>query len=174
LLREGSLRRFVYRSIDLRSRYNELTQEQVDTCFAEAAVSGQPRVLSFFSHDNRDMRPETYHVVELLRNAAARTGVRWASCTAVEAHRRYHGLEGQPLELELIQCDGDYRICASAVPFQRLPFVAAELHDDRFVRLFPKPDGEASWRLAVRPADVRRIAAAVTSLAGDVALSAPG
>jgi len=173
-MREGSLRRFVYRSIDLRSRYNELTREHVDTCFAEAALSRRPLVLSFFSHDNRDMRPETYHVVELLRSAAARTGVRWASCTAVEAHRRYHGLEPQPLELELVQRDGGYRIRSSAAPFQRLPFVAAELYDDRFVRLYPKPDGVASWRLAVRPADVRRIAAAVTSLAGDVAICTPG
>jgi len=29
-MREGSLRRFVYRSLDLRSRYNELTQEHAD------------------------------------------------------------------------------------------------------------------------------------------------
>ena len=84
LLREGSLRRFVYRSIDLRSRYNELTQEHVDACFREVAASGAPRVLSFFSHDNRDMRPETYDVVELLRRGGR---TKWRSVEELHCGR---------------------------------------------------------------------------------------
>jgi hypothetical protein len=171
-MRAGSLRRYVYRSIDLRSRYNELTQEHVDTCFSEVAETGEPRVLSYFSHDNRDMRSETYHAHELLQRAVERTGIRWRSCTAVDAHRRYHGLEARPLELALEhRGDTSYELRTSDEPFQRIPFVAAELADGRFVRLYPSPTGSCAWSLALEPGGVRRLGAAVTSVAGDVSLA---
>jgi hypothetical protein len=170
-LSEGMLRRFVYRSIDLRSRYNELTQAHVDACFGEVAESGTPRVLAYFSHDNRDMRPETYHVVELLRRAAERTGVPWRSSTAVDAHRGYHRLEPCPLTLELERHGDGCVLRASAEPFQSVPFAAAELDDGRFVRLYPKPQGSRSWSLHLDGARMRRLGAAVTSTAGDVALA---
>lgn len=170
-MREGTLRRFVYRSIDLRSRYNELTQDHVDACFREVVDTGAPRVLSFFSHDNRDMRAETYHAVELLRRAEERSGAPWRSCTAVEAHRRYHGLESEPLELTLEQ-DGDgWMLRASESPFQRVPFVAARVGDGRFVRLYPRQVGPAEWRLVSPDGNVEELAAAVTSVVGDVGLT---
>jgi hypothetical protein len=168
LTQPGSMRRWVYRSIDLRSRYNELTQEHVDACFREAAEAGQPRVLSYFSHDNRDMRAETYHAVELLRRAAERTGVPWRSCTAVEAHRRYHGLDPRPISLRVRADREGVAIETDAEPFQPVPFVAAELADGRFTRLYPSPDGPLSWRLGVDLARVARLAAAVTSDDGTV------
>lgn len=167
------MHRFMYRSVDLRSRYNELTQSHVDACFREVEASRSPRVLSFFSHDNRDMRPETYHVIELIQDAERRLGVPWASCTAVEAHRRHHGLRGEEaiaLRLESgrngfhIQCEGEQ-------PFQRTPFVAAELHDGRFVRLYAKQHSELSWHVACDPTLVRRVGAAVTSAGGAVSLA---
>lgn len=170
LRRPGTMRRFVYRSLDLRSRYNEVTQEHVDACFREVGETGTTRVLSYFSHDNRDMRPETYHVVELLRRAEERTGVRWRSCTAVAAHRRHHGLEPTSLELT-VERDGDDAVLrASHAPFQRIPFVAARLAGDRVVRLLPRPLDETSWRLA-GVADVHELGAAVTSVDGEVAVA---
>jgi hypothetical protein len=170
-MRQGALRRFVYRSIDLRSRYNELTQEHVDACFAEVSETGRSRVLSYFSHDNRDMRAETCYAVELLSRAAERTGVRWASCTAVEAHRRYHGLDAmQPVLAVATDADG-FTITCDIEPFQRIPFAAARLHDGRFVRLYPKPAGSAAWRLAVDPASIGELGVAVTSPGGVPALA---
>jgi len=172
-IRRGTLRRFVYRSLDLRSRYNELTQEHVDACFDEAGRSGERRVLSYFSHDNRDMRSETRHAVELLRAAAEKTGVPWRSCTAVDAHRRYHGLQPSRIELSLEPADGGYAVRATEAPFQRIPFVAART-GQRFVRLFPRPVGPREWRLGCGGVQPDQVAAAVTSRAGDVAVaSAP-
>lgn len=167
-MREGSLRRYIYRSLDLRSRYNELTQDHVDACFGEVAETGAPRVLSFFSHDNRDMRPETYDAVELLRRAEAGTGVAWRSCTAVEAHRRYHSLEAQPIELA-IERDGEgCCIRATAVPFQRIPFVAGRRVDGRVVRLYARPTAEVEWRISFGGARVEHVAAAITGADGGV------
>jgi hypothetical protein len=168
-MREGSLRRFVYRSIDLRSRYNELTQDHVDACFREVAETGQPRVLSYFSHDNRDMRSETSHAVELLESAERSTGVPWRSCTAVEAHRRYHGLVETAGELEIERHGDVCSIRASGPTFQRLPFVAARLSDARVVRLFPQPLSDVEWRLSLRGSEVDEVAAAVSWIDGNVA-----
>lgn len=168
--REGSLRRFVYRSIDLRSRYNELTQVHVDECFRQAAESGSARVLSYFSHDNRDMRPETLHAVELLRRAEERTGIPWRSCTAVDAHRRYHGLQPERIELVLERDGPECHLRANVQPSQRVPFVGARLADGRVVRLFARPLGPAEWRLMLRGDDVVELAAAVTSSDGSTAI----
>lgn len=170
----GSMRRFVYRSLDLRSRYNELAQSHVEEAMRQVVDSGEHRVLSFFSHDNRDMRPETYDVVGLLDAAAAATGVRWRSCTAVEAHQLYHGLEPAPIALALdVRKDG-VSIACDAEPFQRVPFVAAELADGRFVRLVPRPDGECTWTLRLPPGDAVRIGAAVTSPAAVKSIAIAG
>jgi hypothetical protein len=170
-MREGRMRRFVYRCTDLRSRYNELTYEQVEACFLEARAANRPRVLSYFSHDNRDMRPETYHVAELLARAARNTGVPWASCTAVDAHQRMQQMTAQPIDLS-IEPDADgYLIRASRAPFQLIPFVGARLRDGRFVRLYPTPIGSTAWRMAVVRDQIEQLGAAVTSVAGDVALA---
>jgi hypothetical protein len=103
----------------------------------------------------------------MLRTASERTGVPWRSCTAVEAHCFYHRLPERPLTLEI---DG---LClrTDAPPFQAVPFVAAELDDGRFVRLYPRPVGPTEWQLATTGEKLVRIAAAVTSQAGDVTVA---
>ena len=169
-LEPGAMRRYIYRSIDLRSRYNEVDQELVDECFREVAETGEHRVFSFFSHDNRDMRAETVHVHELLSRAAQRVGVGWESCTAVEAHRRYHGLQQEPVALDLSLTTDGYVLIAGSAPLQPAPFVGARLHDGRFVRLFPSPDGERRWRVRCATERIDAIAAAVTSRDGSTTI----
>ena len=171
-LRPGSMQRFVYRSIDLRSRYNDVTAATLDEVFGEVARTGEQRVLSFFSHDNRDMRPETYDVHELLGAAAERSGIPWESCTAVDAHRRYQGLEPMPLALELAVDDDGLDLTADGDPLQHAPFVGVELDDGRFVRLLPVPAGDRAWRVPIRRGRWRRAAAAVTSVDGSVTTAA--
>jgi hypothetical protein len=170
-MRRGSLRRFIYRSIDLRSRYNELTQEHVDDCFREARDADAPRVLSFFSHDNRDMRPETHHVVDLLRTAEERVSVPWRSCTAVDAHRRYHDFDDEHLEVSLDRDDRSCVIRANRVPFQRTPFVAARLEDGPIARLYASALEPSAWRVSLAGGRVGKIAVAMTSSNGAVSIA---
>ena len=97
LMRQGSLRRFVYRSIDLRSRYNELTEEHVDACFREVARDGRaarPLVLQPRQprHATRDLsrrrapagRGRAHRV---FRGAAARLSTRTAATTGSRRSR---------------------------------------------------------------------------------------
>lgn len=170
-LRPGAMGRYIYRCIDLRSRYNEVTQDLVDACFREVAETGAHRVLSFFSHDNRDMRPETARVHEMLSTAAQSGGVPWESCTAIEAHRRYHGLGEEPIALEIGLRPNEVVFAADGDPLQHAPFVAAELREGEFVRLFPSPDGRRRWTLRLDTARLARIAAAVTSRDGSITIA---
>lgn len=89
-LEPGGQHRHIYRCIDLRSRYNELSELHIDEAFEQTAREDVPAVLSFFSHDNRDMRSETRHAYKLISEGAARHGLPWRSCTAMEAHRLHH------------------------------------------------------------------------------------
>jgi GNAT superfamily N-acetyltransferase len=163
-LEPGRMRRLVYRSLDLRSRVNELTEAEALRAFAHVGETGEPAVLSYFSHDCRDMRAETYDVAWMLSELAERTGVPWRSCTAVEAHRRFHGLVPERVALELEPVDCGLLLRTDREPFQPEPFFAAELPGGRIVRLFPKRAGENEW---LAPGPFRRYGAAVTSASGD-------
>jgi len=167
-LEEGAMRRYIYRCIDLRSRYNELTVDHVTEAMREVARSGSQLVLSYFSHDNRDMRPETRSAVDLLRSASAETGVPWASCTAAEAHRLFHGLDHDELRLEVELEPQGVAVRAEGEPLQRTPFVAAELADGRIVRLVARETGARRWLAPLEGALVSRAGAAASTRAAVV------
>ena len=163
------MRRYVYRCIDLRSRYNELSLAHVTEAMRDVARTAGHVVLSYFSHDNRDMRPETRHAVELLRRASAETGVPWASCTAAEAHRLFHGLDHDELRLEVELEPQGVAVRAEGEPLQRTPFVAAELADGRIVRLVARETAPGRWLAAAEGASLRRAGAAASTRAAVVA-----
>lgn len=158
----GSMRRYVYRSIDLRSRYNALDASAIQRVFATVAESNEPCVLSYFSHDNRDMRPETYDVVEALQAASSVTDVPWWSCTADEAHRLLHRLSADPVAGTLTRDEGAIRVRAEREVFAE-PFLAAQLRDGRFVRLVPRPESPLEWSASVDGDVVARVGAALVS-----------
>jgi len=80
LFSPGRMRRYVVRSVDLRSRLHELQQWEVDEAFGYAKQNNCPIILSYFSHDHRDMRDETHYAIELIRNASRKFDVpfRWS------------------------------------------------------------------------------------------------
>ena len=169
-LKPGGMRRVVYRCIDYRSRYNDMTEEIATGCFLAVKADGRPRVLSFFSHDTRDMRPETYDAVALLRTVSEATGVPWRSATAVGAHQAVSGTIAKPLTVSLEQHPAGVRIETHGDVFQRVPFVGAELRDGRFVRLFPRPIASGRWELAAFGDEIVALGVAVSNVAGEVAL----
>ena len=163
----GQMRRFIYRCIDLRSRSNDLTSTDVDNCFAAVSETGHTAVLSFFSHDVRDMRPETYDIYDALTAAAENHNVPWLSCTATQAHQLYHGISPRLTSLDVSVAAGAVRIVTDGSAFQSTPFVAARLVDDRAVRLYPESVSATEWLLPLDVSRLRRIGVAVTSESGD-------
>ena len=169
-LQPGDMRRYVYRCIDYRSRYNDMTEEIATECFLAAKADGRPRVLSFFSHDTRDMRPETYEAVALLRAVSEQTGVPWRSATAVDAHCAYADITPKPLTVAVSDADGGFQIDVMGDAFQLIPFVAAELRDGRFARLFPRPSGGGRWKLETFGQELVSLGVAVSNAVGVTAL----
>ena len=166
----GQMRRFVYRCTDLRSRYNDLSQRDVDECFEWVRNNGQSAVLSYFSHDNRDMRPETYQVYDSLVAAAAKYEVPWMSCSAKEAHQLFHNIEPRPVVIALELDQQGLRISTDKPPFQSIPFVGAGLSDGEVVRLFPKRVSPTEWELPTSLNNIRQLGVAATSQSGDKAV----
>jgi hypothetical protein len=80
-------------------------------------------------------------------------------------------LKPEPITVSIAGDAAGYAMHASRAPFQPIPFVGARLRGGRFVRLYPKPLGSTEWRLAVRSDEIEQLGAAVTSVAGEVALA---
>ena len=90
---KGDMKRLIARSVDLRSRLHELQYEEVLGAFNQAKTTNTPVILSYFSHDHRDMRDETIYAIELLNKAAAETGVPFKWSCAKDAVKHCLGLE---------------------------------------------------------------------------------
>jgi hypothetical protein len=170
LLKPGSMERVIYRCLDLVSRYNTIEQYDVDECFAMARYYQRDVVFSYFSHDTRDMRPETYSIYEKLQAGAQTYGIPWISCTALQAHQLYHQMQPEKVRVEVEPAEKGLLITTDRAPFQKLPFVAAQLTNGRFVRLYPNPLSDKEWWLPVDLGLLERLGVGVTSRTGDKAL----
>ena len=85
LLAHGKMRRYVARSVDLKSRFHLLEEWEVAQAFREASQKNKPIILSYFSHDHRDMRAETNYAIDLIKRQSRISGVPFAWCDAKEA-----------------------------------------------------------------------------------------
>ena len=88
------------------------------------------------------------------------------------AHRRYHDLDDEQLEISLERDDRSCVIRTNRAPFQRTPFVAARLEDGRIARLFAAALEPSVWRVSLAGGRVGEIATAVTSPNGAVSIAA--
>ena len=60
-------------------------QSTIDEAFSYAKQFDQPVLLSYFSHDHRDMRPETYRAIEMIQKSSNKFGVPFSYCDAKSA-----------------------------------------------------------------------------------------
>lgn len=129
----GNLRRTIFRSLCYRTRLYVLEQSDVEQAFARAA-SGQPTVLSTFSHDFRRLQPEADGFYEMVRQAADKyPEVKWHNATSVEAACGVLGYEKQaPLELKVWVDGGMVWASSNHDVFGSEPFLALKTVDHRF------------------------------------------
>ena len=165
-LEKGQMKRAIYRCIDLKSRYNDLTQSHLDECFETIKQTKQNLVLSYFSHDNRDMRAETYDSYSLIKKASAKHGIPWVISKADEAHRLYHNLDNEIIDVQFEAKDDIINISTNNEPFQPTPFTAIELHNGDIFRVYTEKTGKNKWTLKL-PVPIRTLGIAVTSMSGN-------
>jgi len=92
----GNCRRKMARCLNLLNRFGNLSEAELEVGFRRAA-EGKPTLVSFCSHDWRDMAPEVDYVRYLLGKVAPRfPGVRFKFAEAVEAFNAVHPPAGRP------------------------------------------------------------------------------
>lgn len=131
---EGNCRRWIARCRNLDSRYNLLTEADIDQAFAEAA-KGRPVVLAMTDHDHRDIRLDVDRARGMLKKVAARYGdVPFRYCEARDAMRRALDIDaGEPIRLEIGRENRIIRISASRPTFGPQPFLAIKTRDGRYL-----------------------------------------
>ena len=85
LVKPGNMRRYVTRCVDLKSRLHMLEEWEVAQAFTQAQQNQKPVILSYFSHDHRDMRAETNYALDIIKRQSRLSGVPFAWCNAKEA-----------------------------------------------------------------------------------------
>lgn len=175
-LQMGDMRRYIVRSVDAMSRFHMLSQYDVDQAFACARATGQRVILSYFSHDHRDMRNETRMAAKQVRIASDRYKTPFVWSDAVAAVQGAAGLP--PYQVKIIKKLHGNRveISFSHPIYQKHPFLYTL--DENGVITYRKLDKEEiidhnTTREGVfidRYPGLKKIAIACHSMSGDVSL----
>lgn len=137
----GGCRRWIARCIDILSRGRNLTEIEVEKAFARAS-QGLPTLISFCSHDFRDIGHEVDYVRKLIAKVQPRyPEVKLRFCEALEAFRCVAGLNGAfdgGVELELVlEGDNIRRVLKVETirgkVFGPQPFLAVQTRSGRFI-----------------------------------------
>lgn len=152
--REGSCRRWIARCLNIGTRSYLLRERHVQQAFKEAR-KGKPVVLSFNSHDFRDIRRDVEEVHEMLERVSAKyPEVVFRHSEAVSAMRRALGLPSQsPCDLKLnLSAAGEdahvLRVRSETPTFGPQPFLAIKTVTDSYYHDnldFQVPDHEWSY-----------------------------
>jgi hypothetical protein len=132
--RPGACRRWIFRCLNVGTRFRLLTQADVDAAFVQAAREGEA-ALAFTNHDFRDVRPDCEATMAMIRRAAAaHPGTRWRHSTAREAARAATGAAdaGAAPFLRLAVEGGAVAVAADRPIFGPQPFLAILSDDGRY------------------------------------------
>jgi len=169
LTQPGKMKRMIARSVDLESRLHHLEQWQVDEAFSYAKQFDQPVLLSYFSHDHRDMRPETYRAIQMIEKAAAKFNVPFSYCDAKAALQHIAKIQPEKVEVNIRQYPEEIAFSFSSRPYQKKAFIFALTSSNKFEHIEGVMQKEGnSWSCSVplKP-DYKSIATAGHSRSGD-------
>ena len=125
-IRKGSMKRYIVRSVDLESRLHTLEQRQIDQVFKKAKVDKKSIILSYFSHDHRDMRSETYRVVKMINIASKKYNIPFAWQDALKALQACEDIKPVHVKIGIEKNENRYKIYFDKEVYQKFPFVYTE------------------------------------------------
>lgn len=126
-LKKGKMKRYIARSVDLESRLHVLTQEKVNEAFRMAKEDNKPVILSYFSHDHRDMREETYKSIKMIKKASESFGIDFLWSDALSAVQISAGIKKERVTIGYEKIGHHkIRIYFSKDIYQKSPFVYTE------------------------------------------------
>jgi hypothetical protein len=176
-LEKGNMKRVIVKSVDLKSRFHLLEEWEVSQAFSKVKQESKPVILSYFSHDHRDMRAETSYAIDIIRRQSREKGIPFMWCDAKEAVRILKGI--QPIKNVIgVEKSGENQLMIHFrhEVYQKNPFVFTKDKND--VINYHKLDLE--WIpncpyylqrcfLTITP-EMKTLGIACTSLSGDKAI----
>ena len=171
LFSPGNMRRYIARSVDLKSRLRELQQWEVDEAFGYAKQFNKPVILSFFSHDHRDMREETRYAIELIQKSNKNYDVDFMWCDAKEAIKISENLQTRKVNINISK-EEKCMITFSQEIYQKHPFIYTMDKNNKIIyhKVNLEHFGNCPYYLSrcfVSTKDIKKIGVACTSLSGD-------
>src|SRR5262249_16156621 len=89
--RRGDMRRWIFRCLEASGYETSLDAKEVETAFRQVRA-GRNAILSYSSHDRRDMRPEIKKAIDLIRAVSSDyPEVRWQWANGIDAARAVSG-----------------------------------------------------------------------------------
>ena len=176
-LEKGEMRRAIVRSVDLKSRFHLLEEWEVAQAFETVKKESKPVILSYFSHDHRDMRAETNYAIDIIKRQSREKGVPFMWCDAKDAVKITKGIKTIENVVGTERIDPDtLMIHFRHEIYQKHPFVFTQNNDGKVK--YHKLDLE--WIpncpyylqrcfLELSP-EIRKVGIACTSLSGDKAI----
>jgi hypothetical protein len=142
----GTMRRAIFRCLEVSGFETVLTPSEVDLAFGRAA-RGHPAVLAYTNHDRRDMEADCRRAVSLIRDAAARyPSVEWVFASAVEAARAALDIPEAPAPQFALRWEDRLLWIESDQPlFGSIPFLAVHEVDGTYFRDNPTIEGPTRW-----------------------------
>jgi hypothetical protein len=124
-LKHGNMRRYIVKSVDLESRLHRLNQADVNNCFRIAKETNQPIILSYFSHDHRDMRKETKNVIYMIKEASKKYNIDYCWSDALKAVQYCENIKPVKVKIgiEKIKSSNTIRVYFDKEIYQKNPFI---------------------------------------------------
>lgn len=182
LTKNGDMKRYIVRCVDLESRLHRLQQWEVNNAFGFAKQYNCKVILSYFSHDHRDMREETRRGIELVRNSSKNYDIPYRWSGAKEALQIVAGiptknilvsLERDPVGAGHPKDSTNYVVKFSDEIYQDIPFVFSQDKSNNIIRVIPNVDIHNDHGIVKKcycfsvKGNIKKIGIAGTSMSGD-------
>lgn len=143
--KEGSMRRKIFRCLDVKTPGCELDTPEIERAFEEAVQKGAS-VLSYTNHDRRDIKPDGEHMFHLISEVAKRfPNVEWKYSNALEAARCSLGTSPKDLQLNITQDEGLIKINSNYSLLSGDLFLAIKEKGDIYYRDNVTIESDTSW-----------------------------
>lgn len=169
--KKGSMRRTIFRALDIDSNACVLDEFEVEKAFNRART--QPTILAISTHDRRDMKPEIEHVMNLVKRVASKNqDISWCHTNALKAAQETLGIRTETqLELSVNLEKNILHITSNIDIFGPIPFLAIQEGADLFYRDNPTIESDKKWVYRLpKDRDIRALALAASDVAGNVSI----
>lgn len=147
--KEGAMRRWLFRSTDLRTYLSSLKEDEVEDAFLQARRFGDS-VLTYYNHDYRDMRVEIEAGYRVIRAVAARhPEVDYRFVSALEAAQKHLKLEPSRPKLSLDLQGNILHVSSQGDIFGPQPYLAVQ-EGTRYFRDNFTAEGGNRWAYEIR------------------------